>query len=264
MTDQTDNQNAPPKDGDQGGKRLLKVKPGRLDLKRTIDAGQVRQNFSHGRSKSVNVEVRRSRTFSPPAGGIDAKTDTVPPAGPAKPEPVDESALMGAAADAPARRPAVLRTLTEEEAEVRARALQGARDSGSASARLIDQVSKEAEARRNAERAGVAPPYFRCAHELQSLNVAPNDAARFRRLLDKEGESRATGERLQAESACSCKKVQNARAFDLKIKFALEQDIEQRFAHAIAGWAGGMTFREDKSRPLEPARDNSHGEMLMA
>jgi translation initiation factor IF-2 len=149
MTDQTDNQDAPPEDGDQGGKRLLKVKPGRLDLKRTVDAGQVRQNFSHGRSKSVNVEVRRSRTFTPPVGGFEAKTVTAAPAAPAKPEPAEEQARK-AAADSPARRPAVLRTLTEEEAEVRARALQGARESGSASAQLIDQVSKETEARRNA------------------------------------------------------------------------------------------------------------------
>jgi translation initiation factor IF-2 len=30
---------------------------GRLELKKTVDSGMVRQSFSHGRSKSVAVEV---------------------------------------------------------------------------------------------------------------------------------------------------------------------------------------------------------------
>ena len=34
-----------------------------LELSKTIDAGKVRQNFSHGRSKEVTVEVKRKRTF---------------------------------------------------------------------------------------------------------------------------------------------------------------------------------------------------------
>ncbi|KAF0146644.1 MAG: translation initiation factor IF-2 [Rhodospirillaceae bacterium] len=35
---------------------------GRLELKKTVDAGQVRQSFSHGRSKVVAVEVRKKRS----------------------------------------------------------------------------------------------------------------------------------------------------------------------------------------------------------
>ncbi len=37
---------------------------GKLQLKKTFNAGQIKQNFSHGRSKSVSVEVKRKRTFS--------------------------------------------------------------------------------------------------------------------------------------------------------------------------------------------------------
>jgi len=44
-------------------------RPGRLELKKTVDAGQVRQSFPHGRSKTVTVEVKRKRTFAPGAGG---------------------------------------------------------------------------------------------------------------------------------------------------------------------------------------------------
>lgn len=44
-------------------------RPGKLELKKTVETGQVRQSFSHGRTKAVTVEVKRSRTFAPGAGG---------------------------------------------------------------------------------------------------------------------------------------------------------------------------------------------------
>ncbi|HJS86335.1 MAG TPA: translation initiation factor IF-2 associated domain-containing protein, partial [Acetobacteraceae bacterium] len=43
-------------------KGRLSLRPaGRLELGRTVDAGSVRQSFSHGRSKVVQVEVRKKR-----------------------------------------------------------------------------------------------------------------------------------------------------------------------------------------------------------
>ena len=48
---------------DQGGKKLTLGKPGKLELNKTVEAGQVKQSFSHGRSKTVTVEVKRKRTF---------------------------------------------------------------------------------------------------------------------------------------------------------------------------------------------------------
>ena len=64
-------------------KDTLKVgSPGRLQLTKTVESGKVKQNFTHGRSKSVTVEVRKTRTFTqgsssgtmvevkPSAGGI--------------------------------------------------------------------------------------------------------------------------------------------------------------------------------------------------
>ena len=47
-----------------------------LSLKRTVDAGHVKQSFSHGRSKSVVVEKKKKRTISAP-GGADAETAEV-------------------------------------------------------------------------------------------------------------------------------------------------------------------------------------------
>ena len=49
--------------------KLSLSKPGKLELKKTIESGQVRQNFSHGRSKMVQVERRTKRTFALDSGG---------------------------------------------------------------------------------------------------------------------------------------------------------------------------------------------------
>ncbi|MCB8879180.1 translation initiation factor IF-2 [Acidisoma cellulosilytica] len=52
---------------DQDGKARLSLRPaGRLELGRTVDAGSVRQSFSHGRSKVVQVEVRKKRAPGAP------------------------------------------------------------------------------------------------------------------------------------------------------------------------------------------------------
>ncbi len=57
-------------DQDQAKGRLSLRPAGRLELGRTVDAGSVRQSFSHGRSKVVQVEVRKKRGPGPaPAPG---------------------------------------------------------------------------------------------------------------------------------------------------------------------------------------------------
>ena len=58
-------------DQDQGKGRLSLRPSGRLELGRTVDAGSVRQSFSHGRSKVVQVEVRKTRGpgSAPRSGG---------------------------------------------------------------------------------------------------------------------------------------------------------------------------------------------------
>ncbi len=49
--------------------KLRLSRPGKLELNKTVETGQVRQSFSHGRSKMVTVEVRKKRTFAPDSGG---------------------------------------------------------------------------------------------------------------------------------------------------------------------------------------------------
>ncbi len=152
MSDQTD-QNEDDKSDD---KRVLKARPGRLELKKTVDAGQVRQSFSHGRTKSVSVEVRRKRTFTKGASGsmkeVQAPVEKIEPVV-AAPAPVEEKIVPAAPADTGrARRPTVLRTLTGEEAAARARALKSAQTKESGSAALLERTQAGADARRAAQR----------------------------------------------------------------------------------------------------------------
>ncbi len=71
---------------DQDGKARLSLRPaGRLELGRTVDAGSVRQSFSHGRSKVVQVEVRKKRapgTPPPPTPSPGAPSGGGRPQGP--------------------------------------------------------------------------------------------------------------------------------------------------------------------------------------
>src|SRR4051812_26480613 len=95
------------------GKGRLSLRPaGRLELGRTVDAGSVRQSFSHGRSKVVQVEVRKKRA---PLG-----LPGTPPGGAAPPGTTAPTARAGG------ERPAVTavpRALTATEQAARQRAL---------------------------------------------------------------------------------------------------------------------------------------------
>ena len=50
-------------------KPLKLSSPGKLELKKTVDGGQVRQSFPHGRTKTVAVEVKKKRTYTQGVGG---------------------------------------------------------------------------------------------------------------------------------------------------------------------------------------------------
>ncbi|MDQ2879062.1 MAG: IF-2-associated domain-containing protein, partial [Pseudomonadota bacterium] len=52
-----------------------------LGLKRTVETGKVKQSFSHGRSNTVVVEVKRRRILGP--GGAPAEAAPVQEAAPA-------------------------------------------------------------------------------------------------------------------------------------------------------------------------------------
>ena len=143
------------------------------------DATQVRQKFSHGRTRAVTVEVKKpvKRTGSPataaPVAAAPAPAPTPVPA-PSAPPPAPTGRTLklgGSAPAAPARvvppmRPSgsqggsggrgiVLKTLTEEEKEARTRALVGAnRDAETARERAAVEAARRAiedEARKKSD-----------------------------------------------------------------------------------------------------------------
>ena len=108
------------------GKKLGLSRPGKLELKKTVETGQVRQNFSHGRSRMVTVEVRKKRTFAPDAGGHMAEIPAEK--GPVAEEQVPEEDERAPDVEVETAAPASgAPTLTEEEKASRARALEGAK-----------------------------------------------------------------------------------------------------------------------------------------
>ncbi|HVC52721.1 MAG TPA: translation initiation factor IF-2 [Stellaceae bacterium] len=113
---------------------------GRLELRRpAAEAGQVRQSFSHGRSKTVTVEVRKKRTLGP--GGAPETAREAEPA--VAPAPAPEAPVAE-----PVRRPIVLpRALTEEERAGRYRAVENAHRASDEARRraALDEANRRRE-----------------------------------------------------------------------------------------------------------------------
>ncbi|MEC8176935.1 MAG: translation initiation factor IF-2 associated domain-containing protein, partial [Pseudomonadota bacterium] len=118
-----------------------------LSLKRTVESGQVRQSFSHGRSKSVLVEKRRKRTIN--SGGAEAV-------------PAEEIAQQSEAQSSPQdnlsktqqdrRQAAVIEAKQRAMEEAKQRAIQEAKQSEiDARRRAEEEAQKAAEAARRAE-----------------------------------------------------------------------------------------------------------------
>ena len=105
-------------------KKLSLVRPGKLELKKTVEGGQVRQSFSHGRSKVVTVEVRKKRTFAPGTGGSMTEVKEAP-----EPlvDPTEETPEIEEVAPEPVIEEAPATNLTEQERAVRAKVLEEAR-----------------------------------------------------------------------------------------------------------------------------------------
>jgi translation initiation factor IF-2 len=122
-----------------------------LNLRRTVESGHVRQSFSHGRSKSVLVEKKKRRSIG--SGG--AATPAEEPKAEAKAAPAARTAPKPGAEETRQRRSGVvLKQLSEEEKDARAKALadsrvrdaeerERAKETAVQEALLADQRAKE-------------------------------------------------------------------------------------------------------------------------
>ncbi len=201
---------------DKGLRKPLKLsQPGKLELKRTVETGQVKQSFSHGRSKTVTVEVKRKRTYAPTAGGHMAEVTEQPTITlKARPKKVAE---RPAETPAPAAKPK--RTLTEEERAARIRALEEAQ-------RVAEQTAKQAEA----EQAGEA---LRTARETAERAEAEEkqrlEDERSTRRAEEESRRQADEEaRLRAEEAAQRAAEAERRRRELEAGAAAPAAAEQQ------------------------------------
>jgi translation initiation factor IF-2 len=188
---ETDDSGARTRGGAGGGKTL--------SLKRT-ETSTVRQSFSHGRSKAVVVEKKRTRVMP---GAATGKAVTEPEKPSAKHAAADEALHPTVDAREEARRAAalrggvVLRELTEDEKEARMRALT---DAKFAEEELRKRAAEE-DARRSVEEERMRrerdAAEKRKAEE-ESRKAAEEDARRraeleaARRLKEKEAEAGGT------------------------------------------------------------------------
>jgi len=184
MTDQ--------KETDGKKKKLTLSRPGKLELNKTVDAGQVRQSFSHGRTKSVAVEVRRKRTFKQADDGAMAEVRDVPKVQEeAPPEPVAPVEPVKQEPAPPAR------TLTEQERAARMRALEGARQTETEmAASRAEREAMEAKRREEEKR----------QREIEEERRKEEEARRRteeeeRRKLDEEASRRAAEQAARLEAA---------------------------------------------------------------
>ena len=111
--------NEPQSADEQEAKKPLGLKrPGRLELKKTVESGQVRQSFSHGRTKTVQVEKKKKRTFQRgQAGNMTEVPPTTEGFAPPNIAPIPA---------APLEEEKAVQQLTVEEKAARARAVEGA------------------------------------------------------------------------------------------------------------------------------------------
>ncbi len=115
-------------------KSLTLSRPGRLELKKTVETGTVKQSFSHGRSKSVTVEVKKKRTYQRGEGGRMSEVRT----------PAEEAAAAGPSIEDIT--PTESKRLSAAEREARLRALEGATAKRSTPEAMPEEEPAEVEA----------------------------------------------------------------------------------------------------------------------
>ena len=240
-----------------------------LSLKKT-ETSTVKQSFSHGRTKAVVVEKKRSA--APPAAAAKA------PAKAAAEKPVAAAPEVVARAPVAAPRGVVLRQLSDEEKQRRAAALADARVSDSEARNIAESEARrraqeeeqlkieraaaerrkvEEEARKIADEAAKKRAEQEAARRFEAApktgEVAPADAPR-RRLEneEEEGGAKKIGGKLVPAKAPAPKKVAEGerRRGKLTVTRALSDDDER--VRSVASYKRHLQ-RVNKGHQQQPA-----------
>ena len=203
---------------------------GRLELRKSVEMGQVRQSFSHGRSKTVTVEVRKKRVIGSAhePGRAEASpvvvSDTVPP-----------RTVTPQQAHAPV---AIPRALTAEEKAGRVRAVHDAR-----------KADEEAH-----RRAALAEADRRRQQEQQAAQEARRQAEEEARKKSEEEENRRRAE----EEARQRSEQEAQRRRDEESRREVAERAGKAAAAKVAALAAAgkvsVALEEEEELPTAPRR----------
>ena len=149
-----------------------------LGIKRTVETGKVKQSFSHGRSNTVVVEVKKRRILGKPGEAPEAPKTPEPEAAPQpeakKPEPKPSApapkAKPSAADDFTSRKEMQTRLLREAE-EARLASLEEARRrEDRAKVEQTEEERRRAEENRKAEETAAEEARLRAEEEARAAS----------------------------------------------------------------------------------------------
>ncbi|MGQ9366354.1 translation initiation factor IF-2 [Azospirillum sp. ST 5-10] len=193
---------------DQDQKKVLHLSgsgKGKLELKKPVDT-TVRQSFSHGRSKTVTVEVKRKRTVE--KGALPGVAD----GGAAARQAAQGLPIRGGGGGRPARGGAgAVRQLTKEERDARLRALRGA---------VLEEeqrrIQEEEEAAARAEEAALAETVVEAPapeepEVLDAETLRQREMEELRRIQEDERRQEEEAERRRKEEEAKRKEAEDAR-----------------------------------------------------
>jgi len=228
-------------------KRLTLRSGGTLGLRRPVETGQVRQSFSHGRSKAVTVEVRKKRVVALGTTEPGRGEPTAPAVARAQP------AAPLVPAERPAPRPAAApRTLTAEEHATRVRVLQDARKADEEHRRRA--ALAEADRRRQEEERAAQDARLRAEEEARRR--AEEDEAKKRTEQEakkraEEEETRRKEEESRREVAERAGKAAAAKVAALTAAGKMAVPVEEEEEAPAAARPGR---RPEVKRPAAPVR----------
>jgi translation initiation factor IF-2 len=218
---------------------------GRLELRKSVEMGQVRQSFSHGRSKTVAVEVRKKRTIG---SALEPGRADAPPV-----VALDQASARPATQE-PARPPVTFpRALTAEEKAGRVRAVHDARKADEEARRRT--ALAEADRRRQAEEQAAEEARRRAeeeAHRKAEEEERRRRAEEEARQRSEQEAQRRKDEESRREVAERAGKAAAAKVAALaaagKVSVSLEEEEE---GPATAPRRGA---RPEAKKPVVPAR----------
>lgn len=234
----------------------LSVGPGKtLTLRRPVEAGIVRQSFSHGRSKAVVVEKVKRRTLVPGEAHPPREAAVAAPQ-PAAPKPRQHQAPVPS--QAPQRAPSgvILRSLTEEEREARSRALSDAREREAEERRRAEAEAKAREEREARDREERAAAEARKREE----EMRRAQEAEAKRRSETEAKRRLAG----GEPAVTPAPARKAPAAPGVISAPPRPPLAEEEEVPHIGRRAGMPAKTAAPRPVRSAEQKSRGRLTLA